>query len=197
MKPSGMTKPGSGRIKWIGILIIIVTCLSLLTAAFADTEPLDYDREAEIEKVLNTARKRVEANPDDPFAYADLGSDLFWAKRYEEAAEAYTTAIEMDPDSADVHIIYNRRGHAHKYIDETLALADYTHAIALRPDVGVYYYNRAGIYQAMGNAEAAEADLQMSTGLAQDQSLPFRQRASALMDEYEFDEAIIEYTKGI
>ena len=197
MKPSGMMKTGSGRMKWIGILFMVIVCLSLLTAAFADTEPLDYDREAEIEKVLNTARKKVEENPDDPFAYADLGSDLFWAKRYEEAAEAYTIAIEMDPESADVHIIYNRRGHANKYIDTALALADYTRAITLRPDVGVYYYNRAGIYQVMGNTDAAEADLQMSTDLAQDQSLPFRQRASALMDEYKFDEAIIEYTKGI
>jgi len=197
MKPRGTRKTGQEKINWIGMLPTLLICLLLPLAALADTENPDYDRAAEIESAINSAIKRVEESPNDPDAYDKLASAYISAKRYEEAVENYTTIIEMHPNAPDIHVIYNRRGHANKYIDYELAIADYTRAIELSPDTGVYYRNRAAVYEAMGNADAAEADRQMSTGLAPDKSLPFRQRGDAYFAERKYDEAIAEYTMGI
>ncbi len=49
---------------------------------------------------LARLREQAEADPDDPVAWQELGSAMFEANRFAEAADAYDRATQLDGDSA-------------------------------------------------------------------------------------------------
>jgi Tfp pilus assembly protein PilF len=63
----------------------------------------------------------------------NLGNRYLLALQYEDAAEAYTAAIRIDPKSADA---YAGRGDAYAGLGRTeLARADYIQAVQLNPEL--------------------------------------------------------------
>ncbi|MCA2001416.1 MAG: hypothetical protein LDL51_06100, partial [Chloroflexi bacterium] len=55
----------------------------------------DWDPTSNRQRALDSALKNAAANPDDAFAWFNLGSDLVYFDRYEEAALAYDKAREI------------------------------------------------------------------------------------------------------
>ncbi len=72
------------------------------------------------------------------------------------ALNAYTRAIQLDPNFADA---YNNRGSVKKELGQpAAAIADYDRAIALNPALARAYYNRGNAKAALGQPAAAIAD---------------------------------------
>ncbi len=55
----------------------------------------DFDVEANRERALARAQREIEHNPDDEFAWFNLGSNQVYFERYSEAADAYDTALTL------------------------------------------------------------------------------------------------------
>ena len=74
------------------------------------------------------------------------GFTLLRSRHFSAAAEAFTRAIEMDPDNAEA---YNHRGVARAYmgkIDD--AISDYTRALQIKPElVGALNNRGSAFYQ--------------------------------------------------
>lgn len=53
---------------------------------------------------LAELQQRIAANPKDSAALAEYGDILFQRKRYGQAADAYFRALDLEPQSADLHM---------------------------------------------------------------------------------------------
>jgi serine/threonine protein kinase len=88
--------------------------------------------------------------------YFRQGEKFFNQRKYDKAIEAYTKAIELNPNDA---WFYNNRGTVYHLTSEyEKAIADYTKAAEVNPQNFSAYYNRGLIYQEISNLSAAEAD---------------------------------------
>jgi tetratricopeptide (TPR) repeat protein len=61
----------------------------------ADILGESVDRDVNRERALETAREEIEANPEDPYAWFNLGTNLVYFERYREASEAYDQALSI------------------------------------------------------------------------------------------------------
>lgn len=87
------------------------------------------------------------------------GNDLLKAKKYQEAVDLYTQAIETVPKGPNSHIYYSNRAAAYSFLkDYELALPDCKKSIELEPSY-VKSYSRAG--QAYFNLEEYENAVEM------------------------------------
>ena len=76
--------------------------------------------------------------------WMNRGFTLLRSRQFSAAAEAFTRAIEMDPDNAEA---YNHRGVARAYmgkIDD--AISDYTRALQIKPELVGALNNRGSAY---------------------------------------------------
>ena len=105
------------------------------------------------------------------------GMAFYRTGKYKEAIDAYTRAIELDPQNKIAYneskklylgykniveldpqnsLAYNNRGNAYSNIKEyTKALEDYTRAIELDPRNAIAYYNRGNTYYDVKQYEQA------------------------------------------
>lgn len=55
----------------------------------------DWDYSANRQNALETARQETESDPQNPFGWFNLGTNLLYFERYDEAAEAFDTARQL------------------------------------------------------------------------------------------------------
>jgi tetratricopeptide (TPR) repeat protein len=55
----------------------------------------DWEEDSNRKRALAASQKRIQENPDDAFAWFNLGSYLLYFERYDEAADAYDTARNL------------------------------------------------------------------------------------------------------
>ncbi len=99
---------------------------------------------------------------------------------------------------ANLAVAYNNRGIA--YDDKDLldqAIADYTKAIALKPDYFSPYNNRAVSYGKKGLPDMAIADLNKAIAISPADSGAYVTRGIAYIDKGLYDQAIADETKAI
>ncbi len=86
--------------------------------------------------------------------YLSAGYNYGELKRHQEAINAYTRAIALDPNYANA---YNNRGSAYSDLKQyQQAIADYTHAIELAPtDAPIFYHNLGITYARWGRFDEA------------------------------------------
>jgi tetratricopeptide (TPR) repeat protein len=79
------------------------------------------------------------------------------AKEPKRAIEAHTLAIELNPE--DIYADYIGRANAYDEAgDIQRALADYEHALELKPNFAETYYNRGVSRQHYGQTDEAKRD---------------------------------------
>ena len=61
---------------------------------------------SDAEVMINALAVRLQTTPDDVEGWQMLGWSYFNTERYEQAASAYSRAVELHPDDADLHSIY-------------------------------------------------------------------------------------------
>ncbi len=87
----------------------------------------DWDENTNRQHALDTAQSETQANPDDAFAWFNLGSNLVYFERYSDAADAYDAARNL---SLPQRMLRYQFGPFFAYfqsqrIDDLLALTDY------------------------------------------------------------------------
>ena len=125
----------------------------------------DRDAAAAQARVLAQAQAAVQTQPNDPFAWFNLGSDLVALGRFKEAAQAYDRARRI---GLPWRMLWYQFGPFRAYYetgrhDEVIALANATIATAKQAEEA--YYWRGLAEQAKGDANAARASWQRALEL--------------------------------
>ena len=114
---------------------------------------------------------------------------------YEEAAEDFTHAIELEPQDAAA---YNNRGNALRHLERyNEALADYARAIELNPQYAAAYNNRGGALNHMGRHKDAIADYTRAIELNPQDAAAYNNRGSVLHILGRHEKAILDLTRAI
>lgn len=114
------------------------------------------------QNALGDAQREIESGPDDPFAWFNLGSNLVYFERYNEAAEAYDIARSNELPQRMLRYQFGpflAYFHANR-IDDLLALTEY--ALTVTPNSeeallwqGWAYYRLGRKSQALDSFQAA------------------------------------------
>jgi tetratricopeptide (TPR) repeat protein len=123
------------------------------------------------------------------------GESFYDANRYDEAIQAFSKAIEINPEHASA---YNNRGAAwHRKGDYEKAIADFSKAIEIDPKDDRSYYDRGLAWYKKGGFDRAIADLSKAIELDPKDAGAYQIRGAAWNEKDEYDRAIIDLTKAI
>ncbi|MDZ7264848.1 MAG: tetratricopeptide repeat protein, partial [candidate division KSB1 bacterium] len=86
----------------------------------------------------------IDKNPNNSWAYENMGKALLALKRYDAAVKAFERAIEISPNYADLHnnmgLVYLERGECKTAVDK------FDKAIELNPYYAEAYFNKGLAY---------------------------------------------------
>jgi tetratricopeptide (TPR) repeat protein len=141
---------------------------------------------------LQKARQTADALNYAQRATAD---ELFNAKEYEQAIEAYNQVLAANP--ADSYA-YEQRGECYRMLsryDE--AIADFTRAIDLIPESSSALASRGETYRLKGQYDKAVADLDQALRLQPDYGWALGSRGDAYRMLEQYDKAIADFSRAI
>jgi tetratricopeptide (TPR) repeat protein/S1-C subfamily serine protease len=153
-----------------------------------------YRESKQLDTALVAINKAIQLQPNNPNLYHEKFLVLNYLKRYEEAELTINAAIEISPRAA----FYLNRGVV--YSDQKkweLALADYTKAIAINPDLALPYYNRGNLYFDQKKLDLALADYTKAIAIDPDHAQAYYNRGNLYFDQKKLDLALADYTKAI
>ncbi len=118
----------------------------------------DVDEAANRQRALAAAQADIDAQPDNPFAYFNLGSNLNYFDRYAEAAEAFDTARTL---GLPKRMLFYQFGPYRAYFNlgryqDVIDLSTFT--LDYRPDLEESYFWRAWAEYQLGKKNDAIAD---------------------------------------
>lgn len=123
------------------------------------------------------------------------GDEYRTSGQYEKAIEAYTEALDHDPEDK---LAYLHRGLAHEELDQwERAIDDYTAALELDPDYKVAYNNRGNVYNAIGDYEDAIADHDAAVDVDPEYPAAYYNRGCDYLELDEYDAAIEDFDRTI
>ena len=140
----------------------------------------------------SSGRSEEDIRAGEAFQYGNVQMLL---GQLDKAIEAYSHAIDLNPDNADAYI---NRGAA--YIKEgkhDLAIENCNKAIQLRPDYALTYSNRGVAYDKKGEHDLAISDYDKAIELKSNYADAYNNRGNAYGNKGEYDRAITDYTKAI
>lgn len=131
--------------------------------ASLDIRALTHIRLGTVEQAVPLAQRMTEVEPGNPKGFVLLGTALQRLKRYDEALETFSQALDRNPNDADA---LNGRGTAffngkQRYAE---ALADFDRAIAIEPK-GETYLNRSRCYLMLGDKAKARENAEQARAL--------------------------------
>lgn len=142
-----------------------------------------------------STERRRKANQKTVWDYLREGNRLYDEKKFNQAVEAYTKAIELNPEYATS---YNNRGFTYKNLKEfDKALADLNRAIDLNPDYVNAYYNLGNTYKALGDYDKALADYSRAIELNPDYVNAYNNRGFTYNNLKEYDKALADLNRAI
>jgi tetratricopeptide (TPR) repeat protein len=184
-------------------------CLSLLALGYlavpALADPASGDDVAACRDRQGDQKAREEAcerliadgkasGKDLAAAYTGRGDASLKKRNLDKAIEAYSKAIELDPDNAG---ILNGRGWSYESKgQDDLALADYNAALQKRPNFGAPYNNRGTLYLRKGALQSALDDFSSAIRVAPKFVLGYTNRARVETMNGEYDAALADFAKA-
>jgi tetratricopeptide (TPR) repeat protein len=119
---------------------------------------LDLMRRGQYREARTLLEKALHADPSDPKLHELLGDAYEQLRDSYHAIDAYTESLKREPQRFSA---YDKRAHIY-YLrrDWTLAIADYSKAIQMRPDIVRNYYNRALAYRELSQFAKARTDFE-------------------------------------
>ena len=135
-------------------------------------------------------RPRIRAYTKKSFGNAKVNKG-----NYKGAIAAYSKAIDLNPDLADV---YNDRGAAKETLDDFEgAIADYDNAIRFVPEYATAYNNRGIAKDNLGNYNGAIEDYDMAIQLDPEYATAYNNRGVAKDNLDDYNGAIKDYDMAI
>jgi tetratricopeptide (TPR) repeat protein len=117
------------------------------------------------------------------------------AGKYQEAIEAYSKAIELDPKDA---MAYVARGFAYDNLgDDRQGIKDYDRAIELDPKLAVAYFARGVAYDNLEDYRQAIRDFDRAIELNLKDAVTYSSRGSAYGKLRNYRQAIRDYDRAI
>jgi tetratricopeptide (TPR) repeat protein len=117
------------------------------------------------------------------------------AQHLEEAIEAFSRAIEMNPDRVEA---YNNRGIAWcNKGDYDRAIADYNKALEIDPRCADVYNNRGGVWLYKGEYDLAIHDFDKALGINPNFAKAYSNRGAGWFCKGDFELAIDDYNKAL
>jgi tetratricopeptide (TPR) repeat protein len=184
------------------ILSILAFCLTAIPAAAGPL--LDDDlatcRERQGDpKARHDACERLIADgktigKDLALAYAVRGNAFYLKRDQVRAIEAFSKAIELDPDNV---AFLNSRGWSYELRgQDDLALADFNLALQKRPNAPVIYNNRGMIYLRRGALQSALDDFNAALKFKPDMYYAHTNRGRVLAMNRDFDGALADFAEA-
>ena len=150
--------------------IAVISAFLLLVSAAAAQDNALLDEAEDLfaqEKFVEAGklfRKLVEQDSKDFNANFKLGLCELTQRNYSDAVVMLTAASELEGDPQ--HEVYFYRAFSYWRLDKNeQALADYTHAIEIKPDYIDAFNNRAQVYEQQENHRAAIQDYQSALAI--------------------------------
>jgi tetratricopeptide (TPR) repeat protein len=155
---------------------------------------------AALAALKNLALEHPEQRPEGKRAlaqkYCDLAQQLRSDKRYEDAVEAYSRAIEVMPDYTPA---WKERGSIRQDIlkQYNLAVTDWSKVIELEPKNFWAWHARAFAYSNLHQSDKAIADFSKAIELNPKYPWAWYSRAMLYLDLHQSDKAIADFSKAI
>src|SRR3990172_1567065 len=169
--------------------------LTLLTLGLARYDAQDYNGAIEaLTDALNQAA--VPEQMIEPAAiYFYRGTAYAVKGNTDSAIRDYNTAIEINPNDADV---YNNRGIAYT-VNGALdsAIRDYNTAIEINPNDADTYYNRRVAFKKKGDLDSAIRDFNKAIEINPNYADAYYNRGNAYAKKGNLDSAIVDFNKAI
>jgi len=128
---------------------------------------------------------------DLAIAYAVRGNTLFQKHNNDKAIEAFSKAIELDPDNNG---LLNARGWAHERKgQDDLAMADYNLALLKNPSFAIVYNNRGTLYLRKAALQSALNDFNAALKLQPDMYFAHTNRGRVLLINKDFGGALADF----
>ena len=128
-------------------------------------------------------------------AYHIRGNALFAKRATDKAIEAYSKALEIDPDDAG---ILNARGWAYERKgQDDLAMADYNLALQGHPKYASAYNNRGTLYLRKGALQSALDDFNSALNYAPNMYYARSNRGRVLAMTNDFDGALSDFAEAL
>lgn len=132
---------------------------------------------------------------DSALVFYKRGLGYYEKKDYDQAIEAYSQAIKLNPNHADA---FNDRGNVYlNKKDYERAMQDYNEAIRLRPGYALAYFNRGLAYQNKADHERAIQDYDEAIRLNPNYAPAFRNRGLTYHRKGAYDRAIQDFDQAI
>lgn len=127
--------------------------------------------------------------------YFNQGLDAFNTGDYQQAIEAYTNALRLDPNDA---ASYNNRGTTYFRLGQyEQAREDYAAAITVNDEYALAYYNRGNVNYVLSNDEDAISDLTRSIELDGTNAEAYYVRGLAYAAIEDYNSALLDYNKAL
>jgi tetratricopeptide (TPR) repeat protein len=188
---------------WRTLSLTILAVCAMTGQALADPAPVDdvaacRARDGEAQARQDACERLIadgKAAPKDmALAWAVRGNVLFKKRAIDKAIEAYSKALELDPDNV---LFLNVRGWAYESKgQDDQALADYNAALQKRPNFGAPYNNRGTLYLRKGALQSALDDFSSSIRVAPKFLLGYTNRARVETINKDYDAALADFAKA-
>jgi tetratricopeptide (TPR) repeat protein len=140
---------------------------------------------------LNTA---IQYDPNNPLNYVHQGDIYSAIEQYEQAIHAYSQAINLRVEDADV---FNNRANAKVSLGAYQeAIYDYNNAILLKRE-SHFFSNRANCHIYLGKPEATIADAREALRLDPDNDKAYYFMGLANLNEQYYEEALSAFNQAI
>jgi tetratricopeptide (TPR) repeat protein len=151
--------------------------------------------QVELGQAVESCRKAVALQPDNPDAYSNLASALLEQGHLDEAAECYRKLLGFQPHNPEAYTglgsALEEQGHLHH------AVECYRRAIAIKPDDPDAYRNLGDALQRLGNLDEPVDCYRKMIALQPDYPNAHNNLGVALQRQGDLDQAVECYRKAI